>query len=387
MQPVSLKDRCAIVGIGETEYTWGTDKSALHLQLEAAVKAIADAGLSPRDIDAILPFAGSDVIAEQLCVNLGLPEVTYSSTIHQGGASVVASIETAAMALVTGAANYVLVTAGRPSYSAMRISRRTVTRPQNEVVIEFERPYGVLVPAHRFAAAARRHMYEYGTTSRHLGHVAVAFRKHANLNPRAQMYGKPMTLEDHQESRMLADPFRLFDCSLESDGAGAVVVTSIERARDLKKPPANIMGIAQGHPDWPTSITQKPVMSELGGVRRAALRCFAMAGIKPKDVDVAEIYDCFTWILLSALEDIGFCKKGEGGPFVEEGRIEIGGELPVNTHGGLLSEAHISGMNHVLEGVRQIRGEAEAHQADKAQIVLVSGFGDLFEGSVMLLRR
>lgn len=388
MTSISLKDRCAIAGIGETEYVRGTDKSVLRLQLEAAIKAIADAGLNPKDIDGIIPYPGSGIISEQLQVNLGIPELRFGSTIHQGGAGPVASVETAVMAVITGAANHVLMVAGRAGYSKSPISARvTGGRPEFDLMDEFEKPYGSLVPCHWYAAAARRHMHEYGTTSRQLGHVAVAFRKHANLNPRAIMHGKPMTIEDHQNSRMLADPFRLFDCSLETDGAAAVVITTVQRAQDLRKKPAMIMGVAQGHPDWPTSITQKPVITEIGGIRRAARKCFAMAGITPKDVDVAEIYDCFTWVALCSLEDIGFCEKGEGGAFVEGGRIELGGVLPVNTHGGELSEAHVSGMNHIVEAVRQIRGEADAHQSAKAEIVLVSGYGNLFEGSVMLLRR
>ena len=388
MTAISLKDRCAIAGIGETDYTRGTEKSVLRLQLEAALKAIADAGLSPKDIDGIIPFPGSGIISDQLQVNLGIPELRFSGDIHQGGAGPVSSVEMAAMAIVTGAAHHVLMVAGRAGASKAPVSARIAGgKPEFTVIGEFEIPYGYMVPAQWYAAAARRHMYEYGTTSRQLGQVAVTFRKHANLNSRAMMHRKTMTIEDHQNSRMLADPFRLFDCSLETDGAAAVVITSTERAQDLKQRPAIIMGVAQGRPDWPTSITQKLVISELGGIRRAARRCFAMAGITPQEVDVAEIYDCFTWVALCSLEDIGFCAKGEGGSFVEDGRIGLGGKLPVNTHGGELSEAHVSGMNHIVEGVRQIRGEAGACQVANAEIALVSGYGNSFEGSVMLLRR
>jgi acetyl-CoA acetyltransferase len=388
METFSLREKCAIVGVGETEYSWNANRSSLRLQLEASLKAVADAGLTSKDIDGIIPYSGAGVVVEDLTSNLGIPELKFSCMVHQGGASCVAAVEIACMAIVTGAATHVLLTAGRTSHSTWRVTQRDTERPQNSYNQMFERAYGALVPAHYYGQAVRRHIHEYGgPTSLQMGAVAVACRKHANLNPRAQMYLKPMTLDDHQKSPMVSDPFHLFDICLETDGAAAVVVTSAERARDLKQRPAIIMGVAQGHPDFPTSITQRPVITELQGSLRAAKRCFQMAGLTPEDVDVAEIYDCFTAIVILALEDIGFCGKGEGGAFVEGGRIELGGELPINTHGGLLSEGHISGMNHIVEAVRQIRGECDKRQVPNAEIALVEGFGDLFDGSLMLLRR
>jgi acetyl-CoA acetyltransferase len=224
----------------------------------------------------------------------------------------------------------------------------------------------------------------YGTRSRHLGAIAVSTRQHAMRNPRA-LKRDPMTIEDHQQSRMIADPFRLFDCCLESDGAAAIVVTSTERARDLRSRPVIVMGLAEGHPDSPSSITQRDDVTRLG-LAKAAPRAFSMAGVSPADIQVAEIYDCFTYIVLCQLEDLGFCKKGEGGTFVESGVIAPGGKLPVNTHGGLLSEAHVAGMNHIVELVRQLRGEAGATQVQDAQIGLVTGYGDMGNGSVAIMR-
>jgi acetyl-CoA acetyltransferase len=251
---------------------------------------------------------------------------------------------------------------------------------------DFENPYGVFVPAQWYAFIARRHMYEYGTTSRQFGAVAVAMRKYAQLNDNAIMRGKPMTIDEHQNSSMVVDPLRLLDCCLESDGAAAVVICSADRVRDVRHQPIYIMGVAEGHPDSPSCLSNRPSLTELG-VKKAAPRAFAMAGVTPKDIDVAEIYDCFTPIVICQLEDIGFCNKGEGGPFVEGGRIELGGELPVNTHGGLLSQSHVLGMNHVAEAVKQLRGSAGKAQVKDTEIALVSGYGDMGAGSIAILRR
>jgi acetyl-CoA acetyltransferase len=387
-----LGDRCAIVGIGNTPYTRGTDRTTLELHLEAALAALKDAGLEPGDVDAVIPNEISGVIAEDLLTNLGIPDLRYTVTVRTGGASFVTALQSACAAVATGVARCVLLTAGRRGYSAQRISKLAegvlVPQPIMAQADEFERPYGNTVPAQQFAHAARRHMHEFGTRSEHFGMIAVACRKHANLNPRALMHDRPITLADHQASRMVADPLRLLDCSLESDGAGAVIVTSRERARDLRRPPVRILGIAEGHADPPTSITQKRDMTEIEGLRKAAGPAYRMAGVGPADIDCAQIYDGFTWITLASLEALGFCKKGEGGPFVEGGRIELGGALPVNTAGGHLSEAHVSGVNQVLEAVRQLRREVEpARQVRDCELVLVTSEGDFHEGAVAILGR
>jgi acetyl-CoA acetyltransferase len=378
------------VGIGHTPYTRGTDRSTLELHLEAALAAIRDAGLSPREIDGVMPNELAGTIAEDFILNLGLPSLRFSSTLRTGGASFVSAIQSACLAVAAGVATNVLLVAGRRGYSAQRVSKSSEgTMPPMPVmrqIDEFERPFGNSVAVQWFAQAARRHMHEYGTTSEHFGHIAVACRRHANLNPNALMHGRPMTLEDHQASRLIADPLRLFDCSLESDGAAAIVITSAERAADLPQRPALVSGVAEGHGLPPTSITQKTVMTELEGVRMAAEGAYRMAGLGPQDIDCAQIYDGFTWVTLASLEDLGFCKKGEGGPFVEDGRIALGGALPINTAGGLLSEAHCSGANHVVEAVRQLRGSVPPErQVPGCERVLVTGEGDFHEGSVLIL--
>jgi acetyl-CoA acetyltransferase len=232
---------------------------------------------------------------------------------------------------------------------------------------------------------ARRHMELYGTTSRDFAEIAVTTRRHAILNGRAIM-STPLSIEDHQSSRLIADPLRLYDCSLESDGAAAIVVSSAERARDLRQPRVVVLGVGEGHPESPSAITQRRDLTRLG-TAVAARRAFGMAGVTPEDIDVAEIYDCFTYIVLCQLEDLGFCAKGEGGAFVRDGALGLGGRLPTNTHGGLLSQAHMVGMNHVVELVRQLRGEAGAAQVVGAELGLVTGYGDMGDGTVAILGR
>jgi acetyl-CoA acetyltransferase len=278
----------------------------------------------------------------------------------------------------------VLIPLGRNGYSQTRVGMRMQQLPQFRLVGEYEMPSGAVAPAQFYAPMARRHMEFYGTTSQQFGRIAVNTRDNALKNDNAIMK-KPLTLEEHQSSRMISEPFRLFDCCLESDGGAAVVVSSTERARDLKQKPVTIMGVAEGHPDSPSAISQRPDLTTLG-LAKAAPRAFAMAGVGPDDIDVAEIYDCFTYTVLCQLEDLGFCKKGEGGPFIDDGHIDPGGKLPINTHGGLLSQAHIIGLNHVVELVRQLRGQGGKAQVADAEVGLVTGYGDMGDGSVAIMR-
>ena len=274
--------------------------------------------------------------------------------------------------------------------NAQRVSKLSegtlVPMPIMATCDEFERTYGNTVAGQHFAHAARRHMHEFGTTSEQLGAIALAMRGHAQLNPKAVMHGKPMTLDDYLASPMLADPYRFFDCCLETDGAAAVVVTSAERARDLATSPVRILAAASGQPYPADEITNRRDIFRTG-LTIAAPEAFGKAGVTPADVDFAMIYDCFTFEVLQQLEEVGFCKRGEGGPFVEGGRIELGGELPVNTHGGLLSEAHVLGMSHIVEAVRQLRGGLGERQVEGADLGVVTGWGDFGDGSLALLAR
>jgi acetyl-CoA acetyltransferase len=385
-----MRDVCAIVGVGNTAYTRGTERSVVELHLEASLRALADAGLDARHVDGIIPSSVADRVAEDFIKNLGIRNLGFSSTSPAGGSSYLMGVQEACMAIHAGVATCVLLPAGRLGYSSTQRVSRLAENPNPAMtdMIEFEFPMGNLGPAMWFAPQARRHMHLYGTTSEQLGRLAVTIRRHANLNPQALMYGKTLTLEDHQSSRMIVDPFRLFDCSLETDGAGAVVITSAERAKDLRQPGVLISGVgtAFGYPG--TSATQSEELSELPGIREAGRKAFAMAAATSADIDVAAVHEGFSFFVVACLEALGFCPVGEGGPFVASDQIALGGSLPLNTHGGALSEAHVSGVNHVIEIVRQLRGTVEpARQVTGCETGLVANEGNFGNGAVAILRR
>ena len=383
---MTLRDKACMTGIGETAYMRGSTRTAFELQIESSLKAINDAGLTPKDIDGIIPIGIVSGTADDFIDNFGLPDLRFSAVVPHGGASPAMALQCAAAAVASGACNHVLITFGRNvSAASNKAGARIHGMPQFHYVTEFEHPMGASAPAQLYAPMARRHMELYGTTVEQFGEVAVACRQHALLNGNAIMK-KPITLADHRNSRMIADPFRLLDCSLESDGGAAVIVSSAERAADLRHRRVYISGVAEGHPDQPGAITQRPDMTSLG-IAKAAPRAFRMAGVTHADIDVAEIYDCFTYAVIRQLEDMGFCAKGEGGPFVQGGRLRLGGALPTNTHGGLLSQAHVWGLNHIVELVRQLRGDAGAAQVANAEIGLVTGYGDLGDGALAIMRR
>ncbi|MDQ1499583.1 MAG: hypothetical protein QOI86_2923, partial [Actinomycetota bacterium] len=254
---------------------------------------------------------------------------------------------------------------------------------------EFFAPYGLVAPGHLFSLLARRHMIEFGTTEEHLGHIALACRARANANPAAQMRDRPLTMEDYLAARMISSPLRLFDYCLETDGACAVVVTSRERAEDGPQPPALIRAVAQSAGPEPQvgflypTLMRKSLTTQTSKALAGTL--YRRAGLGPGDVDVAQFYDCFTITVLLQLEDYGFCPKGEGGPFAASGAIDKGGSLPINTSGGHLSEGYLHGLNHVVEGVRQIRGTSTS-QVPGAEVCLVTS-GLPVTTSGLILRR
>jgi acetyl-CoA acetyltransferase len=253
---------------------------------------------------------------------------------------------------------------------------------------EFFLPYGLLTPGQIFALMAQRHMLDYGTSEKDLGHIALACRARANANPLAQMYDKPLSMDDYLAARMISRPLRLYDFCLETDGACALIVTSTERARDMAKPPALIRAVAQGSLPDPQPGIQFPVVLRdtltTLPAKPTADTLYRRAGLGPDDIDVAQFYDCFTITVLLQIEDYGFCAKGEGGAFVSSGEIDLGGRLPINTGGGHLSEGYIHGMNHIVEGVRQVRGES-TNQVPGAEVCLVTST-PLPPGSALILR-
>jgi acetyl-CoA acetyltransferase len=380
----ALSDRACIVGVGQTDYSKASGRSVQTLALQAARAAIADAGLKPGDIDAILPYVLGPT-SDEMAAQLGISDLRYSSIIKMGGATFVACLETAALLIHSKIARNVLVFCSRNGRSGTRVTGRVNTIPGQSFRRDFESPYGYSVPGQWYAMIARRHMIEFGTKREDAGRFAVAVRKHANLNPNAMMRDVKMTMDDYMSSKPVFDPFHLFDCCLESDGAGAFVVSSAEQAKDMPRKPVFISGASQAKPACSDDLCNRPDMFEIG-LTKAAPRAFAMADMKPSDMDGAMIYDCFSYVALLELEEAGFCRRGEAGDFVKDGRIELGGQLPINTHGGLLSEAHIAGINHVIEAVHQLRGDCGARQIPNAQRIAVTGWGDLGDGALSILR-
>jgi acetyl-CoA acetyltransferase len=387
----SHRDRCAIAGIGTTDFSRSSGRSDLTLATQASLAAIADAGLEPSDIDGIVRCDMDLVRSNDLVHTLGLPELNYFSEVGPGGVAPCGMVGQAVGAVLSGQAKNVLVFRSLNGRSGRRYGLSPVTQERvggGGSFDEYFLPYGLLTPGQIFALMAQRHMLDYGTTEKDLGHIAMACRARANANPSAQMHDRTLTMDDYLAGRMISRPLRLFDFCLETDGACAVVVTSTERAKDGPQPPALIRAVAQGSLPNPQPGIQFPVLFRESlttiPAKPTADTLYRRAGLGPADVDVAQLYDCFTITVLLQLEDWGFCPKGEGGAFASSGAIELGGTLPINTGGGHLSEGYIHGMNHIVEGVRQIRGQS-TNQVEGAEVCLVTSTA-LPPGSAMILR-
>lgn len=361
-----MRGKVVIAGIGHTAYGKLPGRSTTSLNVEASRKAVADAGVEKDMIDGVfVKYPTSEfrsIYGQTVAEALGL-QPRIGGVWDQGGATNISMISFAAMAIEHGQCEVALVTiADNP---------RTGTRQAYERGWGDDAVYGWFGTPAGYAMIARRHMEEFGTRQEDLGAVAVACRQHAANNPHAQLQ-KPLTLEDYAVSRPIVDPFRRDDCCLISDGGAAVVLMSADRARELRVPqPVPILGFGQGQTSW--ELAQRPTLTETAATV-SARTAFSMAGMKPADIDVAQIYDCFTITVIMTLEDYGFCAKGDGGAFVRDGGIQLGGGLPVNTSGGLLGETGMPGMQLVVEGVRQIRGTSP-NQVSNANACVVSNQG------------
>ena len=372
-----LRGHTAIVGVGETDYSRNSGRTELMLSLQAIQAALDDAGLKASDVDGLMKWSVDTSLEADVAANLGMTELSFFGEVNQAGNVGAALVGHAAAAIRAGIANVVVIFRGVNGRSGRRYGRGDVTGRQGRGAGQWTEPFGVLTPQHSLAMITRRRMHETGVTSLQFGATAVTIRQHANRNPRATFYETPLTLEDHQNSRFVVEPLHLFDCCLETDGGGALVLTSAERAKTLKKPPAYIRAATS------TGYVRDREYIDVAA-KATGPRLFNMAGMTPKDVDVVQIYDHFCPFVIFALEDYGFVKRGEGGPFVEAGEISWdGGSLPVNTSGGHLSEAYMQGMNQLIEGVRQVRGESTSQVKDAAVSFVDTGVGT---GAVILTR-
>ena len=365
----SMKDKAVICGVGATKQGKLPGSTQLSLAIDAFKDAIADAGIAKDEVDGLFTFSGTTApegplnylrLGEALGIN---PRVT--GTMAMGGGTAGALVQTAAMAVATGQAEVVACVFGDAAKTGgSRFDRASGWGDSWGI-------WGMMGAAANSAVAASRHMALYGTTSAQLAEVSVACRRHASMNPNAVMRD-PITVDDHQNSRWIVEPLRLLDCCLISDGGVCVIVTTPERAKAMAKPPVYISGMGQAYTaqtlereDWWYVPHQKLALKQ----------AFDMAGVRPSDVNVAQLYDNFTISVILWLEHAGFCKVGEGGSFVENGRIQLGGELPVNTAGGNLSESYMEGWLHIVEAVRQVRGESGPRQVPDVEVSLVTGRG------------
>ena len=379
----------AIAGIGATDFSKDSGRSELRLAAEAVSAALTDAGLAAPEVDGLVTFTMDSNSEIAVARELGIGSLRFFSQVGYGGGAACGTVHHAALAVAAGAAEAVVCYRALNERSGRRfgqVAAEATAMPTTSGTDNgWHYPMGLSTPAATVAMAARRYMHEYGATSEDFGAVAVADRRHAASNPNAWFYQKPITLSDHQASRPIVDPLRLLDCCQESDGAVALVVTSLERARGLRQPPAVIMSSAQGSgPDQftMTSYYNRDLagLPEMGVV---ASELWGRASVSPSDIRTAVLYDHFTPYVLMQLEELGFCGRGEAPGFIADGAIELGGRLPLNTHGGQLGEAYIHGMNGIAEAVRQVRGTAVNQVPGDGPVLVTAGTGVPTSGLIL----
>lgn len=372
-----LGGKAAIVGIGATEFSKDSGRSEMSLASEAVAAAIADSGLSPSDIDGMVTYSTDNNPDIEIARHVGIGSLRHFSRVHYGGGAACGTIVMAAMAVATGVADAVVCYRAFNERSGRRfgagVQDLDASATAERAQFSWTTPAGLLTPASWVAMVARRYMHLYGATSLDFGRVAVAGRRHAANNPAAWFHEQPITLEDHQNSRWIVDPLHLLDCCQETDGGQALVVTSVERARDLPNKPAVVLAGAQGAGDqqWTMTSFYRDDIAQLPEMKVVADELWATSGLTPADIQTAVLYDHFTPYVLMQLEEFGFCRRGEAKDFIADGALEIGGRLPINTHGGQLGEAYLHGMNGIAEGVRQVRGTS-VNQVDSVENVLVT---------------
>jgi len=380
------KHRIVIAGVGETEQGKIPNKSSFQFLSEASKLAIQDAGIKKSDVDGLVTAFSLVEHTFMHCTTFadyfGL-KPRYFSSVAIGGATAVWMAAEAAMAIASGQAEVVLCVRGDNTLSGIS-SSGMVALIREMCHAEFEFPYGLTTPG-GYALAAQRYLYEYGLKREHLAAVAVTMRKHARMKENA-MNKEPLSIDDVLKSRIIAEPLSKYDCSIISDGGAAFIVTTEEKAKALgiKKPLVYLWGMGQGY-SHQYLTTLKDLNQIYNAVESSGQKAFQTAGITTKDVDIAFLYDCFTITVLLELEGLGLVPKGEGGPFALEGRMEIGKDLPVNTHGGLLSQAHLGAMHHVVEATLQVRGEAGPRQVKNAEVALVHGNGGIVSAHSTIL--
>ncbi|MEU9856388.1 lipid-transfer protein [Streptomyces sp. NPDC047974] len=381
LRPDGLGGRAAVAGIGATEFSKDSGRSELSLAVEAVRAALDDAGLAPGDVDGLVTFTMDTNPEITVAQAAGIGELTFFSRVHYGGGAACATVQQAALAVAAGVAEVVVCYRAFNERSGRRFGSGVQRRePSAEgAALGWQLPFGLLTPASWVAMAAQRYLHVYGLTPEVFGHVAVTDRRYAATNPAAYFHGKPITLADHAASRWIAEPLRLLDCCQETDGGQAIVVTTAERARDLRHPPAVVLAAAQGagrRQEAMTSFYRDGLtgLPEMGVVAR---QLWQTSGLRPADIDVGILYDHFTPFVLMQLEEFGFCGPGEGGDFV------AADALPLNTHGGQLGEAYLHGMNGIAEAVRQLRGTSVNQVPGAARALVTAGTGVPTSGLVL----
>ncbi|WP_027944637.1 lipid-transfer protein [Amycolatopsis taiwanensis] len=380
----------AIAGIGATEFSKNSGRSEWRLACECVLAALEDAGIGVEEVDGFALFTMENNPEIAVARALGIPRLSFFSRIPHGGGGACAPVQQAALAVATGVANVVVVYRAFNERSGHRFGAGpppfAYTPSTDQEYRNWINPYGLLTPAQQEAFLARRYLHKYGATSEDLGRVSVLSRKHAANNPKAWFYQRPITLADHQNSRLIAEPLRLLDCCQESDGGQALVIVSAERARDLPHPPAVIRAAAQGIGPQQISMSSyyREEIERLPEVADVAGQLWRQAGLGPEGIDAAVLYDAFTPMVLLQLEEYGFCGWGEAKDFVADGQLEVDGRLPVNTHGGQLGEGYLHGVNGIAEGVRLIRGSSTNQPAKRVEHVLVTGGSPVPHSAIVL---